>query len=67
MPKSNTLTLGPVKTEDKSNEIAAIHRLPEMLKLNGRLVLTDAMGCRNEIARGIVDRGADYLLAVKEN
>ena len=25
------------------------------------------MGCRNEIARGIVDRGADYLLAVKEN
>ena len=27
----------------------------------------DAMGCQKEIAQGILDRGADYLLAVKEN
>ena len=25
------------------------------------------MGCQKEIAQGILDRGADYLLAVKEN
>ena len=27
----------------------------------------DAMGCQTEIARQIVDAGADYFLAVKEN
>ena len=32
-----------------------------------RLVTVDAMGCQKEIAQGIVDRGVDYLLAVKEN
>ena len=64
---ANTLTLGQVKTEEKSNEITAIPRLLEMLELNGCLVTIDAMGCQKEIARKIVDRGADYLLAVKEN
>lgn len=64
---ANTLTLGQVKTEEKSNEIMAIPRLLEMLELSGCLVTIDAMGCQKEIARGIVDRGADYLLAVKEN
>ena len=64
---ANTLTLGQVKTEEKSNEITAIPRLLEMLELSGCIVTIDAMGCQKEIARGIVDRGADYLLAVKEN
>ena len=64
---ANTLTLGQVKTEDKSNEITAIPRLLEMLELNGCIVTIDAMGCQKEIAQGIVDRGADYVLAVKQN
>ena len=38
-----------------------------MLELSGCIVTIDAMGCQKEIARRIVDRGADYLLAVKEN
>ena len=63
----NTLTLGQVKTEEKSNEITAIRRLMEMLELSGCIVTIDAMGCQKEIAREIVGRGADYLLAVKEN
>ena len=29
--------------------------------------LTDAMGCQKKIARQIVNREADYILAVKEN
>ena len=62
---ANTLTLGQVKTEEKSNEITVISRLLEILK--GCLVTIDAMGCQKEIAREIVDRGADYLLAVKKN
>ena len=64
---ANTLTLGQVKTEEKSNEITAIPRLLEMLELGGCLVTIDAMGCQKEIAREIVESGADYLLAVKEN
>ena len=64
---ANTLTLGQVKTEDKSNEITAIPRLLEMLELSGCIVTIDAMGCQKEIAQGILDRGAEYVLAVKQN
>ena len=64
---ANTLTLGQVKTDQKSNEITAIPRLLELLELNGCIVTIDAMGCQKEIAQGILDRGADCLLAVKEN
>ena len=56
-----------MKTEAKSNEITAIPQLLEMLELSGCIVTIDAMGCQKNIAQGIVDRGADYLLAVKEN
>ena len=67
LPKGNTLTLGKVMTEEKSNEIIAITRLLEMPESNGCIVTTDASGCQKEIARGIVDRGADNMLAVEEN
>jgi predicted transposase YbfD/YdcC len=61
---ANTLTLGQV---EKSNEITAIPRLLELLELKGCIVTIDAMGCQKEIAQGILDRGADYVLAVKQN
>ena len=62
-----TLTLGQVKTDAKSNEITAIPQLLEMLALHGCIVTIDAMGCQREIAQQITDDGADYVLAVKEN
>ena len=64
---ANTMTLGQVKTEEKSNEITAIPRLLEFLDLHGCIVTIDAMGCQREIAEQIVDAGADYVLAVKDN
>ena len=64
---ANTLTLGQVKTEEKSNEITAIPRLLELLELNGCIVTIDAMGCQKEIAQNILEQGADYVLAVKQN
>ena len=64
---ASTLTLGQVRTDRKSNEITAIPRLLEMLELSGCIVTIDAMGCQKEIAQGILERGADYLLAVNEN
>jgi predicted transposase YbfD/YdcC len=63
----NGVALGHVKTEEKSNEITAIPELVKMLQLKGCLVTLDAMGCQREIAQTIVDAGADYLLAVKDN
>ena len=63
----NRMVLGQIKTEDKSNEITAIPRLLELLRIEGCLVTIDAMGCQKEIASKIVDRGADYMLAVKDN
>lgn len=62
-----SLTLGQVATAAKSNEITAIPRLLKLLDLNGALVTIDAMGCQKKIAKGIVDGGGDYALAVKDN
>ena len=44
LPRGNTLTLGQVRTKEKSNEITAIPRLLEMPELNGCIVTIDAMG-----------------------
>ena len=63
----NHLVLGQVAVEDKSNEITAIPKLLEILELRGAIVTTDAMGCQKDIADKIRDRGADYVLAVKDN
>ena len=64
---SNQMILGQVKTEEKSNEITAIPTLLDLLALEGAVVTIDAMGCQTAIAEKIVDAGADYVLAVKEN
>lgn len=64
---SNGAVLGQLRTEAKSNEITAIPRLLELLQLKGAVVTIDAAGCQKEIADKIVDGGADYLLAVKDN
>lgn len=61
------LVLGQVKVADKSNEIAAIPNLLDMLAIEGAIVTIDAMGCQREIARKIVDKKADYVLALKGN
>ncbi len=63
----NRMVLGQVKTEEKSNEITAIPKLLEMLELNGCLVTIDAMGCQKKIVEKIVEKDADYLIAVKDN
>jgi predicted transposase YbfD/YdcC len=61
------LVLGQEATDVKSNEITAIPLLLQRLELKGALVTIDAMGCQTKIAATIIDRGADYLLAVKDN
>ncbi len=59
--------MGQIKVEEKSNEITAIPKLLEHLLLKGCIVTIDAMGCQKKIARKIVSKQVDYILAVKEN
>src|SRR5580693_7755042 len=61
------LVLGQEAVDEKSNEITAIPLLLERLELKGALVTIDAMGCQTDIAEKIVERGGDYLLALKAN
>lgn len=61
------LVLGQVATEAKSNEITAIPALLRLLALDGATVTIDAMGCQTAIAAQLVEQGADYVLALKEN
>src|ERR1700759_4809909 len=64
---SQRLVLGQQACEAKSNEITAIPLLLERLALTGALVTIDAMGTQTKIAQAILDRGGDYLLALKDN
>ena len=61
----NRITLGLVKTEEKSNVITAIPELLNLLVIKGCIVTIDAMGCQKAIADKIIDKEADYVPALK--
>jgi predicted transposase YbfD/YdcC len=61
------IVLGQIKTQEKSNEITAIPALLDWLDVRGATVTIDAMGCQKAIAEKIIDKGGDYLLALKGN
>lgn len=61
------LVLGQQAVDTKSNEITAIPALLELLQLEQTIVTIDAMGCQTAIAQRIRDRGADYVLTLKDN
>jgi len=63
----NGMVLGQVKVDTKSNEITAIPELLSLLEIAGCIVTIDAIGCQTEIAARIVDKEADYVLALKAN
>jgi predicted transposase YbfD/YdcC len=61
------LVMGQVKVADKANEIVAIPKLLDLLAIEGAIVTIDAMGCQRDIAQTILDKKADYVLALKGN
>ena len=65
--EGNGLVLAQRKVDEKSNEITAIPKLLNALELTGTVVTIDAMGCQREIAKRIIEKKADYVLAVKGN
>ena len=61
------LVLGQRATAKKSNEKTAIPELLATLALEGCIVTIDAMGTQPGIAQAIRDRGANYILSLKDN
>jgi predicted transposase YbfD/YdcC len=61
------IVLGQLKVNEKSNEIVAIPALLDMMSIEGAVVTIDAMGCQRDIAAKIVEKKADYILALKGN
>ena len=63
----NSMLLGQVQTDKKSNEITAIPELLKLLSLKGCIVTIDAMGCQKAITEAIIEAQADYVLNLKSN
>src|SRR5260370_3369496 len=61
------IVLGQVKGSEKSNEIVAIPALLDMMSIEGAVVTIDAMGCQRDIATKIIEKKADYIVALKGN
>lgn len=61
------LILGQKKCYEKSNEITAIPALLATLDVKGTIITIDAMGTQKNIAKTIIERKADYILALKGN
>lgn len=64
---ANRLVIGQLKTEEKSNEIAAIPELLDLLDVKGCIVTIDAMGCQKKIVKKIINQGGDYAITVKRS
>lgn len=64
---NSKIVLGQQKTFDKSNEITAIPELLKLLSIKDAIITIDAMGCQKNIAEKIIEKEADYILALKAN
>src|SRR5471030_2985714 len=61
------LSLGQVACAEKSNEITAIPELLRLVDIEGTIITIDAMGTQKAIAAEIIERKADFVLALKGN
>lgn len=61
------LVLGQKAVTGEGNEITAARALLELIDCRGSLVTADAIHCNAATAETILDRGGDYLLALKAN
>jgi hypothetical protein len=59
------ISFGQVQVEKKSNEITAIPRLIDYLYCEGGIISIDAIGCQKTIVEKIIEKKADYIIALK--
>ena len=62
-----SISFGQVQIAEKSNEITAIPRLLEELDCEGGIITIDAIGCQKAIVEKIIEKKADYVIALKQN
>jgi hypothetical protein len=55
------------RTAPGRNEVAGALEALALVSLQGCIVTADALHCHSAMAQGILERGADYVLALKEN
>lgn len=63
----NELVLGQLPVDEKTNEIKVMPDLIELLDLKDCVITADALNCQKEIAEKIIDKGGNYVLAIKSN
>jgi len=61
------LCIGQIRIDEKTNEIKGIPEMIKWLDLEGATVTIDAIGCQKEIVHLLLEKGADFVLPVKEN
>jgi len=61
------ISFGEIHTTSKGLEIPSIKDLLSKLEIKGAIITADAIACQTEIAELIIEKEADYVLAVKDN
>lgn len=61
------LVIGQCKVDEKTNEIKALPELLENLTIEGCIITCDAIGCQKKITELIIEKNADYIIALKKN
>jgi len=61
------LVLAQHAVDHKSNEITALPELVATLELTGCVVTVDALNTQIDVAEAILERGGDYVMALKRN
>lgn len=63
----NTVSLGQITVDSKSNEIPAVRELLDLLDIKGTIITMDALHCQRETVEKIRDNKADYVVQLKAN
>ena len=61
------ITLTQQSVSDKTNEIPISTEILEAFDVSGKVITTDALLTQRPFCAGIINRGGDYLLPVKDN
>jgi predicted transposase YbfD/YdcC len=61
------ICIGQLRVEAKTNEIKGIPDLLDWLDLKGAVVTTDAIGCQKDITARLIEKGAQFVISVKDN
>jgi predicted transposase YbfD/YdcC len=63
----NELVLAQEIVDEKSNEITAVPKLLDLIECKGTIITVDALNTQTQIAAKIIEKQADYILALKGN